>query len=256
MLRPRLIPSLLVMSGALVKTTKFKSPKYVGDPLNAIRIFNELKCDELCLFDISATSGNNPIDFSLLERLARLSNMPLCYGGGVKCIGDARRIINLGIEKVSISSSFLTSPDLAHTLSSEFGSQSVVVTLDVMKNRFTNSYSVYTHNALRKSRYSLLSAVESINSSSVGEVIINAIHRDGTCSGYDIDLIASVRSNTSLPIVSLGGAANLDDPRQIYEMFPAVAAAAGSLFVFQGKYRSVLINYPTAAQKIAIYPEL
>lgn len=256
MLLPRLIPSLLLDDGLLVKTTQFSKPKYIGDPLNAIRIFNEKKCDELVLFDIHASSKKSPINFSLLERIARISNMPLCYGGGVKSLDDARRLINIGFEKISFSSAFFSNPALSFDIAQEFGSQSVVVTLDILKSRFFRSYKILTHNAKNSVDCSFDSALDLIKSAPVGELIINTIHCDGMYSGYDIDLIKLVKNKLSIPLVLLGGASSLEDVASLFSSVSSVAAAASSIFIYQGKYRSVLISYPPSEEKMLLYGDI
>jgi imidazole glycerol-phosphate synthase subunit HisF len=248
MLRPRIIPCLLVRSKGLVKTLKFGEGKYVGDPLNAVRIFNEKEVDELIVLDIDATTSGTGPDFKMIGHLAAECRMPLCYGGGVKSVEQARRIVGLGVEKVALSSAALASPDLVSQLAKELGSQSVVVVLDA-KRRLMGRYEVYTHNgrtATGKTPAEMASRFEQLGA---GEIVINSIDSDGVMKGYDEALARSVREATSLPMTVLGGAGSLADIGALIEKLGIVGAAAGSLFVFKGVYRAVLINYPGAAEK-------
>ena len=248
MLRSRIVPSLLVRRGGLVKTVKFGDGKYVGDPINAVKIFNEKEVDELAVFDIDATvKGDNP-DFNLIERLAAESRMPVCYGGGVKTADQARRIVQSGIEKVAVSSAALSNPALIEDMANAIGSQSVVVVLDVRKS-FFGGYDIYTHNGKSKSNISLDDACIALQQRGVGEFVVNSIDRDGTMEGYDVKLISKVREKISSPMTALGGASSFDDIKQLVDEFGPIGAAAGSLFVFKGRYKAVLINYLSAVDR-------
>jgi len=229
--------------GGLVKTQQFKSPKYVGDPLNAVKIFNEKEVDELIIFDIDATQQNRPPNFDTLKKIAIESRMPLCYGGGITHANEAERIISLGFEKISLGASALMRPNLIKEVAHAIGSQSVVVTLDVKKNKLFSGYTLYTCNGQKKNNVELLTFCKSATELGVGEIIINSIDRDGTMSGYDLTLAGSVRAATSLPLSFLGGAGSVNDMQWLIDKVGVVGAAAGSLFVFKGKYRAVLINY-------------
>lgn len=249
MLRPRIIPCLLVSDGGLVKTQHFKDPKYVGDPINAVKIFNEKEADELTVLDIDATVQGRGPDFEMIEHLAVECRMPLCYGGGVTTREQAKRIIGLGVEKVAISAAAVDSPALITQIADEIGGQSVVVVLDVKKPLFGREVEVYTHNGKKKARQSLVELVHEIEQRGAGELVINSIDRDGMMKGYDLDLAGRVRGMTRLPVTMLGGAGSLDDIGALVDRCGIVGAAAGSLFVFKGTYRAVLINYPNPAQK-------
>lgn len=249
MLRPRIIPCLLVSDGGLVKTQHFKDPKYVGDPINAVKIFNEKEADELTVLDIDATVQGRGPDFAMIEHLAVECRMPLCYGGGVTTREQAKRIIGLGVEKVAISAAAVDSPALITQIADEIGSQSVVVVLDVKKPMFGREPDVYTHNGRKKARRPLAELVREAEERGAGELVINSIDRDGMMKGYDLDLAARIRGMTRLPVTILGGAGSLDDIGSLVDRCGIVGAAAGSLFVFKGTYRAVLINYPTPAQK-------
>jgi len=243
MLRPRIIPSLLVADGRLVKTQKFTSPKYVGDPINAVRIFNEKEVDELCVFDISASKAGRGPDFQLISDMATQCRMPLCYGGGVRTADEARRIIDLGVEKVAVSTAALQRPDLVGEMSSEVGSQSVVLVLDVQQ-KGPGDYRVAHAGHLAFASDDVVAIASHFAANGAGEIVINFIDRDGMQSGYDLDLARKVRDAISVPMTMLGGAGSLDDIRSLVDAFGVIGAAAGSLFVFKGKLRAVLINYP------------
>lgn len=249
MLRPRIIPSLLVSDGALVKTVQFRNPTYVGDPINAVKIFNEKEADELIVLDIGATSSGAEPDFTLISRLAMECRMPLCYGGGVKSVADAKRIVSLGVEKVAVSSKAVEAPELISEIANEIGSQSVVVVLDVQRRADGRDYEVWTHNARRKTGKGLGSVLLEVQARGAGEIVVNSIEKDGQMSGYDIELAGLVRGATRLPMTVLGGAGSLSDIACLIGACGIVGAAAGSLFVFKGSRRAVLINYPSASQK-------
>ena len=248
MLRPRIIPSLLIKDKGLVKTVNFKNPKYVGDPINAVRIFNEKEVDELAIFDIDATLLNNEPDYSLIERLANQSMMPLCYGGGVKTVEQAQRIFSLGIEKIALSSAVIINPDLISQISDRVGSQSVIVVLDVKKKLF-GGYEVYINSGAKATGINPFKFVEQAQRLGAGEIVINSIDRDGLMNGYDMDLIRKVRDKVTLPMTVLGGAGSLDDIKKVIDEHGVIGVAAGSLFVFKGPYKAVLINYPNLEQK-------
>ena len=241
MLRSRYIPVLLIEDGELTKTRQFEEGVYVGDPINAIRIFNEKEVDELGLFDISVTKNGSQIDFDLLKDIAVNANMPLTYGGGVKTVVDASKIISLGFEKVSISAAFFDRPTLVNDITTEVGAQSVAVCLDVKK--INHQYSIFMHRGTKKIKWSLLQTLEFIEKNPIGEVIINSIDRDGTFSGYDIALAKIVRSNSSVNITILGGCRDLADISELETQIGVCGCAAGSYFTFVGKNNAVLLNY-------------
>ncbi|CAI8742114.1 AglZ/HisF2 family acetamidino modification protein [Chryseobacterium sp. IT-36CA2] len=248
MLRPRIIPSLLIQDNGLVKTVNFKNPKYVGDPINAVRIFNEKEVDELAIFDIDATAKGLEPNYSLIERIANQSRMPLCYGGGVKTLEQAQRIFGLGIEKIALSSAVLQNPKLITEIAERVGSQSVIVVLDVKKKLF-GGYEVYTHNGKKATGINPFKFVEEAQKLGAGEIVINSIDQDGVMKGYDMSLIDKVREKISLPLTVLGGAGTLNDIKQVIDKHGIIGVAAGSLFVFKGVYKAVLINYPTFEEK-------
>ena len=244
MLRPRIVPCLLVHEGGLVKTVRFNDPTYVGDPINAVRIFNEKEVDELVVLDIDATAKSVEPDFNLIGNLAAECRMPLCYGGGITSVAQAKRIISLGVEKVALSASAVANPALVSEISAEIGRQSTVVVLDVRKRTFGGRYDVYTHNGTIKTGLSALDFAKELEVRGAGEIVFNSIDRDGTTKGYDLDLARQLRAAVNVPITMVGGAGSLEDIEELICEVCVLGAIAGSLFVFKGKYRAVLINYP------------
>lgn len=243
MLRSRIIPCLLMHDGGLVKTQQFKDPKYVGDPLNAVKIFNEKAVDELMFLDIDASSRGQLPNLQLLRSLAVESRMPLAYGGGIQTADQAARIIAMGFEKVSISSAALARPALVKEMAEAVGGQSVVVTLDVRKNKLMGGYTIYTHNGREKQKVNLFDFCKQIVELGAGEIVINSIDRDGMMNGYDLALAKEVRSQISTPLSFLGGAGTVQHLQELIDAVGVVGAAAGSMFVFKGAFRAVLINY-------------
>lgn len=251
MLRPRIIPCLLVHQGGLVKTQAFAAPKYVGDPINAVKIFNEKESDELMVLDIDATVKGVEPDYALIAKLAEECRMPLCYGGGIKTAQQAARIIDMGVEKVSISAAGIANPALLGEIASAIGRQSVVAVLDVRKRSglFAKGYEVCTHNAREVRKLDPVELAVQLQEAGAGEIVVNSVDRDGLMKGYDLDLARVMRRALKVPTTFLGGAGSLDDIAELVRSVGVVGAAAGSLFVFKGKYRAVLINYPTPEQK-------
>jgi len=251
MLRPRVTPCLLLSDGQLVKTTHFKDPKYVGDPVNAIRIFNEKHADELIVVDIDATVHGRDPDFALIAKLASECQMPICYAGGVRNVEHAKRLISIGVEKVGISSAALNDVNLLSDISTAIGRQSVVGVLDYKKKKsiLRSDYYVYTKNGTQAHKLRLLDVARQFQVAGVGELLVNDIDRDGAMQGYNLDVAAQLMEIVTTPITFLGGAGSLDDISDLVERCGTVGAAAGSLFVFKGRFRAVLINYPTEAEK-------
>ena len=249
MLRPRITPCLLIRNGGLVKTVGFKDDKYVGDPINAVKIFNEKEADELIVIDIDASATVAAPNVKLIAQFAIECRMPLCYGGGIKTPAQAKTIIGLGVEKIAISSAAVENPRLISAIAQEVGSQSVVVVFDVRKRAHENEYEVWTYNARKNTGKLALDAITEAESLGAGEILVNSIDQDGTMKGYDLALATRVRAATRLPMTILGGAGSLADIGKLIRSCGVVGAAAGSLFVFKGPYRAVLISYPNATQK-------
>jgi len=253
MLRSRIIPCLLVHNKGLIKTEQFKSSKYVGDPINAVKIFNEKEVDELMVLDIDATVEGRGPDFNLIKNLAVECRMPFCYGGGVTTVEQARQIINLGAEKVAISSAAISNPSLLRELGETVGVQSVVVVLDVKKKGLLGgSYGIFTHNGKKEASVKLKDFVQQLESIGIGELVINSIDKDGKMNDYDYNLIEQVRKLTTVPMTVLGGAGNYDHLKKLVEKYRIIGAGAGSLFVFKGIYKAVLISYPSKIEKAKI----
>lgn len=238
-----MIPCLLLRSGGLVKTIKFARPKYVGDPINAVHIFNEKEVDELLVLDISASKERRGPNYDLIEQLAGECFMPLCYGGGITSVEQARRLFALGIEKVCIQTAVLDDLSLVTRIADQSGSQSVVVSIDI-KRTWLGKHRLYS-----SAREALLpkpweAHLEDAVRAGAGEVVIGAVDRDGTMQGMDLPLIRQASRAVSVPVIALGGAGSLDDIKAAVEA-GASAVAAGAFFVFHGPHRAVLITYPT-----------
>lgn len=249
MLRPRITPCLLVHDKGLVKTVSFKTPKYVGDPLNAVKIFNEKEADELIVLDIDASVNGVEPDYKLIADLAVECRMPLCYGGGIRSVEQAKRIISLGVEKVALSSAAIADPTLITRIADEVGRQSVVVVLDVKKRMLSKEYDVYVHNGTRNTKIGAVEMALRAEAMGAGEIVINSIDQDGQMKGFDLALATRIRAAVQIPISILGGAGSLDHIAALIKACGVVGASAGSLFVFKGTYKAVLINYPTIAQR-------
>lgn len=247
MLRPRIIPCLLVRNKGLVKTVRFREGKYVGDPINAVRIFNEKEADELIVLDIDATAKGTAPDMRMIQFWAAECRMPLCYGGGVKTVDQAKAIIGLGVEKVALSSAAIERPELVAAIAEEIGNQSVVVILDVKKTG--EAHEIWTHNATKNTGKCPIEFAKQLQGFGVGEIVLNSIDRDGEMKGYDLDIAGRVRAAVTVPMSVLGGAGSLKDVASLINRLGIIGAAAGSLFVFKGIYKAVLINYPNPAIK-------
>lgn len=249
MLRPRIIPCLLIQDGGLVKTVRFKDPKYVGDPINAVKIFNEKEADELIVLDIDATALGIEPNYKQIAHLAAECRMPLCYGGGIRTAAQAKQIIALGVEKVAISAAALDNLALISEIAEEIGRQSVVVVLDVKQRLLSKGYDVWTHNGTRNTKRNVFEVAAEAEKLGAGEIVINSIDNDGRMKGYDLVLATKLRETVRVPITVLGGAGSVADMGKVIEACGVVGVAAGSLFVFKGPYRAVLISYPSSLQK-------
>jgi cyclase len=242
----------LVHDNGLVKTVNFKNPKYVGDPINAVKIFNEKEVDELAVFDIDATVLGKEPDYVLIKKLANQSRMPLCYGGGVRTVEQAQKIFGLGIEKIALSAAVIEKPDLITQISDRVGSQSVIVVMDV-KKKLMGGYEIYTHNGKKSTGINPVAFAEKAQKLGAGEIIINSIDQDGVMKGFDMNLIDKISEKISIPITVLGGAGSLQDIKKVMDRHGIIGVAAGSLFVFKGVYKAVLISYPTQKEKEELY---
>lgn len=253
MLYPRIIPCLLVHNKGLVKTTKFKDPKYVGDPINAVKIFNEKEVDELIVVDIDASRHGKEPDYKMIENLATECRMPLCYGGGIKTLEQAQHIFSLGVEKIAISSLAIEIPSIVPAIAERVGNQSVVIVLDVKKKTFGNKYELYTHNGTKSTGIDPVKFALEMQKSGAGEIVINSIDQDGLMKGYDLALIQKIRDVITIPTTVLGGAGSMEDIGNLIKENGIIGAAAGSFFVFKGKFRAVLISYPTKTERQTIF---
>jgi len=238
-----------------VKTVRFANPKYVGDPINAVKIFNEKEVDELIVVDIDATVNHQEPDYLMIQNLAMESRMPLCYGGGIKNEDHALKVFNLGIEKIAISSIAVEKPEIISRLAKNVGNQSVIVAMDVKKKNLTSRYEIWTHNAKKNTGKDPVEFAKRCEDEGAGEIVVNSIDRDGTMSGYDITIVDMIRNSVSLPITILGGAGSHKDIGELIRKHGIIGASAGSLFVFKGKYKAVLINYPNSHEKEQIFKE-
>ena len=243
MLKTRVIPCLLLKGRGLFKTLKFKNPKYIGDPINAVKIFNDKEVDELIFLDITATIDNHEIQFDLIKDITTECFMPFAYGGGIRNTNEVIQVLKLGAEKAIINTHALK-PDFIKKASETVGSQSIVVSIDVKKIR-REKYSVCTHSGTVNTNIDPLKYAKKVEKMGAGELFINSIDKDGTMEGYDLDLIKSITKNVDIPIIASGGAASLQDFQDAVKISRVSAVAAGSMFVFHGPHRAVLINYPS-----------
>lgn len=241
--RPRIIPILLLKNSGLYKTVKFKDPKYVGDPINAIKIFNEKEVDEMAFLDITAAREEKEPNFAMLQDIASECFMPLGYGGGIKSVEMIREILNVGVEKAIINTQAVKNPKLISDAVEYFGRSTIVVSIDAKKN-FFGKYQVYINDGMEKTNLEPVSWAKEVERLGAGEIIINAIEHDGTLKGYDFDLIKAVASAVDVPVIAAGGASSMTDFVKAVRECDASAVAAGAYFVFQGKHRAVLITYP------------
>lgn len=246
MFRPRTIPCLLLRGGGLVKTIKFKDPKYLGDPINVVRIFNEKQVDEVVFLDITATIENRGPSFNLLEHVAEEAFMPLGYGGGVRSIDQVKTLLGLGVEKVIINTYAFENPAFIQSVANSVGSQSVVVSVDVKKSRW-GKYETWVQSGRLPTGLDPVAFAVEMEKRGAGEILLNSIDRDGTMQGYDLDLVGRVTAAVHIPVVACGGAGRVQDLGLAVQA-GASAAAAGSMFVFQGPHRAVLISYPNSRE--------
>lgn len=247
----RLIPCLLLDNGKLVKTVRFKKPVYVGDPINAVRIFNDKEVDELVFLDINATRFHRRPDFAYLQKITEQCFMPLCYGGGITSLEDIGMLFRIGFEKVSINAEAAKHPELISEAAKVYGSQSIVGAMDVGKNLFGKAI-VKTVNGTRSTGYSPREYAKRLEEAGAGEIFLNSVSQDGVMEGYDCELIREVADSVQVPVIACGGAGNLQDCKRAIDS-GASAAAAGSIFVFWGVNKAVLINYPDSAETAELF---
>ena len=245
MLRPRVIPSLLVRGSGLVKTRQFRDPKYVGDPNNAIKIFNDKSADELIVLDIEASRAGRGPNYPLIEEFADECYMPVCYGGGIRTVAEAARIFELGVEKVSVQTSVLDDLGLVSAIAGRYGSQAVVLSIDVKRSRL-GSDRVFASAAEKTTKMSWSEWMAAGIDAGAGEILLTSVDREGTMAGLDLELVRSAARQAPVPVIAHGGVGSLDDIRAGLEA-GASAVAAGAFFVFQGPHRAVLITYPDSA---------
>jgi imidazole glycerol-phosphate synthase subunit HisF len=254
MLIPRVIPCLLLHNGGLVKTVNFKDPRYLGDPINIVKIFNEKEVDELVFLDITATVEGKRPPFKLLEKVAGEAFMPLGYGGGIRDMDDVKAILSLGIEKVVINTRAVRDPAFIGDVANFAGNQSTVVSIDVKKS-FFGKYDVRTHRGTKATGLDPVEFAVKMEKEGAGELILCSIDREGTMKGYDIDLISRVTAAVNIPVVACGGSRTAQDLGVAIKKGGASAAGAGSMFVFQGPHRAVLISYPEYSELESIFKE-
>ena len=242
MLTTRIIPTLLLKNRGFYKGIKFKKHQYVGDPINTIRIFNDKEVDELVIFDVEASKDNKQIDFEYLKEIVSEAFMPVGYGGGVKSVEDAKKLFSIGIEKVILNTNAVLNPDLIRQLVDIFGSQSILFSLDYKKTLFSG-YKVFIKSGTKKTKFDLLEIAKQMQELGVGEIILNDIEKDGTFSGYNLDIIKRISSKLNIPIIASGGARNLNDFKLAKEA-GTHACAGGGMFVYHMPHRAVVISYP------------
>jgi imidazole glycerol-phosphate synthase subunit HisF len=247
MLKTRVIPTLLLRGAGLVKTTRFRNPVYVGDPINAIRIFNEKEVDELVLLDITASRAGRGPAFSTIENIASECFMPVAYGGGIATVEQIRKILSAGVEKVVVNTAALQNWQLVRDAGREFGSQAIVVSIDVKRKLF-GRYEVYGDSGTRSTGHEPAAFARQMEDLGAGEILLTAIDRDGTMKGYDIELVSKVTSAVRIPVIASGGAGRIADFGAVSKQAGAAAVAAGAMFVFHGPHRAVLITYPSHAE--------
>jgi cyclase len=235
---------LLLKNQGLVKTVQFKNPVYLGDPINIVKIFNDKEVDELIFLDITATVEKRKPPFKLLSEIASECFMPLGYGGGIRSLEDIREILGLGVEKVAINSYAVESPAFIQKAADLFGSQSVVVSIDVKKN-LLGKYEVRTHSGTKNVKLDPVAFAQEVEKRGAGELMVNSIDRDGTMNGYEIDLLRKIAESVKIPVIASGGAGKVSDFSKAVKIGKVSAVAAGAMFVFHGPHRAVLINVPT-----------
>lgn len=249
---PRVVPTLLLKAGGLYKTRQFASEKYVGDPINAVRIFNEKEADELALIDIGAARRAAPPDLELLSDIAGEAFMPMSYGGGVASCDLVHTLVTQGYERIIVNSAAVRNPRLVSEIVSRFGTSTLIAAIDIKRDRL-GRYHVYIHGGQEKTKLDPVDWARTLSELGVGEIMINSIDRDGEMGGYDLSLLRQIAANVAVPVIASGGAGQLADFRDAVQA-GASAVAAGAFFVFHGKHRAVLISYPSRELLEALWP--
>jgi imidazole glycerol-phosphate synthase subunit HisF len=252
MYRPRIIPVLLLHKGGLIKSTQFKNYHYIGDPLNAVKIFNDLKADELVFLDILATKEGRTIDLKMVKKIGEESNMPFSVGGGISNLNDIKNLIQAGAERVIIGNKAVEDPDFIQSASESYGTSTISVCIDIKKNIWGNEF-VWSRNGKQLNKINPVDFALLMEKKGAGELIIQSIEKDGTMKGFDIPLIRKITELVSIPVVALGGAGEISHFRELYKACPTSGIASGSTFVYQGNMKGVLINYPSNLEKKEIY---
>ena len=254
MYRPRVIPTLLLKNKGLVKSIKFSNYKYIGDPINAVKIFNDLKADELLLLDILATREKRCISLDLVRSIGDEANMPFAVGGGIQSIPEIKALINAGAEKVVINSFAIKNPGFIKAASEEFGSSTIVIAIDV-KRKFLGKQQVYTEGGSRSTGLDPIDWAQQMESNGAGELLVTSIEHDGMMQGYDLSLIEKIAAAVTIPVVASGGAGSPSDLKMAVNNAHASAVAAASLFVYHGPRKAVLVNYPTSDELVNLFSE-
>lgn len=255
MFLPRIIPVLLLKGKGLVKTVRFKAPRYIGDPINAVRIFNDLKADELVFLDTDASRENRTISVDLVRTIGDEAFMPFAVGGGIGTLNQMEVIFKAGAEKVVINTQAVLNPRFIKDAANHFGSQSIIVSIDV-KNTLFNKQVVKIRDGLDKTKLAPVEWAKRVEDMGAGEIMINSIDEDGKMQGYDIELTEKIAGQVGIPVITCGGAGCLEHLRQGFEQGHAHALAAGSLFVYHGPRKAVLINYPTKKEVSKLFTRL
>lgn len=246
MLQSRVIPCLLLRGRGLVKGVKFQKHQYVGDPINAVRIFNDKEVDEIAFIDISVTKENREPDYELIKDIASECFIPFSYGGGVRTFEQASKIFTIGVERVIVNTAAAENPKLIEQIANGYGSQSVIVSIDVKKTLF-GKYEMYTHSGNKVFKRELFTFVKEMENAGAGEILITSIDREGTGLGFDISLVERLSASVSIPVIAGGGAGSLEHLKEVFDN-GASAASIGSMFVFHGRHRAVLITYPSQSE--------
>jgi cyclase len=247
MFRPRVIPVLLLQNQGLVKSRRFKKHRYIGDPINSVKIFNDLNADELVFLDITASREHRSISLDFVRDVGEEASMPFAVGGGITTIKEIKNILNAGAEKIILTTASFLNPHLVSEAAALFGSSSIVVCIDVKKNMFGKEQT-WILGGSKSTGVSAVQFAEQMQEEGAGELIIQSIDRDGTMTGYDIPLLIKISQAVTIPVVALGGAGKLEDMKEVYSKSYVSALAAGSMFIYHGSRNAVLINYPTSIQ--------